>query len=424
MTSSPPSTLPLFAAGRIAGSVGSQLAAFMLPAIAVLSAGGGPLLTATLAIVQWGAFPLLAIPFGALVDRYARLRVKLGVGSDILQAVAVLSLPIALLLGHLWEVHLVVIAALVGAAAVLFDLSIMAAVNEQYEGATADKANSYTSMARNVGLLVGPVAGGTLVQLVGPTAAMSSAAACFFLSAVGITLSLGRKRQQSTTTGLSSNPATTGALAGLKFLRTQPTLLAFAVFSGCLNLGMQWIQANYYVFAYRELGASPLGVGICFAVGAAFGIWAALSAPKIIARWGLYTPMAISGVLTLLGWAALLLAVPFLYLGLALSSVLVSLSLPVVFVAQAAARRELAPSELQGRIYAAMTLVAFITVPLGYLAGGLIGEFISVMAALYSGLAVIALGLLAGLVAINRARNLANLGLTAEPADASSKTNV
>ena len=171
--------------GQLVSVLGDMIHSVALP-FQLLALGGGAvelgIWSATLSI----SFLIFSLIGGALSDRFPRraliLAGDLGAGL-VVSAVAVLAA-----LGQLRFEHLYVAAALFGAVEAFFLPSLMAIIPELVPGEILQSGNALRAMTRQIGFLVGPVAGGLLVATAGLPFAFAVDGATFFFSFIAFAI--------------------------------------------------------------------------------------------------------------------------------------------------------------------------------------------------------------------------------------------
>jgi predicted MFS family arabinose efflux permease len=178
----------------------------------------------------------------------------------------------------------------------------------------------------------------------------------------------------------------TEIFAGLNFVVRHPVLRKIAACTGTANFFSSITFALEIIFLVRVLHVRPAYTGLIVAAGSIGGIVAGLLS-GVLARWIgsariIWVSMLGFGSLALLlplaepGWRLSLFAVG--VLGFSFSAVLYN-------VAQVSYRQAICPPELLGRMNAAMRWIVWGTLPLGSLAGGVLGTLIGVRPALWVG---------------------------------------
>jgi MFS family permease len=373
--------------GHSVSELGNQVTLFVLPTIAVLTLGASPLGVALIGVGQFLAYPLFGLHAGVAADRRDRRRVM--VTSDLARMLIVASVPLAAAVLDLRLWMLLAVTVLVGAFGVYFDVAAQAFLPDLLPEDQVTRANARLTLSSNAALLLGPALGGVVVAVFSPPDALWIDAATFAVSAAAM-LALGRRLRRTTHPALVAPvPATSGWREGLSFLWSRPPLRALTLCTATGNLGLQIVQANYYVFAYRVLGVSAAVVGVVFAVGAAVGMLGAASTESLLRR--VPTVPLLTATTALTGGSWLLVAAGrhgHAVAALAAGCVLLSATLPIYNIAQLSYRQRTAPRELQARVHAASRTLTWTTIPVGYLIGGLLGDAASPLLGVYVGAAV------------------------------------
>jgi predicted MFS family arabinose efflux permease len=144
----------------------------------------------------------------------------------------------------------------------------------------------------------------------------------------------------------------------------------------------------YVLFAVRDLGLSPAAVGAIAACGGAGSFVGALAAGRALARFGpratLVAGFGLGGALQLLvplaHGPALVAA-----LYLAAAQVFGDALMTVGFVNDVSLRQSIVPDRLLGRVSATANVLGVAATPVGALAGGILGQFVSPRAAMAAG---------------------------------------
>src|SRR6185312_10013 len=111
--------------GQTVSTLGTNISALALPLL-VLALTHSPALAGLLAAARQLPYLLLSLPAGALVDRWDRKRTM--IYCDLLRWLAVGSVPLAFVLGHLTLIQLYLVAFIEGTAYVLFSLAQISAL--------------------------------------------------------------------------------------------------------------------------------------------------------------------------------------------------------------------------------------------------------------------------------------------------------
>lgn len=166
---------------------------------------------------------------------------------------------------------------------------------------------------------------------------------------------------------------------GLRFALGNPNLRAQAGCTATSNFFSNVAFAILIVFLVRELGLSAGVIGLAISLGSFGSLFAAFTAMRISQRFGI-GPTSIVAVAAF-GPATLLvafaptgnLAIPFLVL----AQLVFGFTVVVYNIVQVSYRQANCPPRLQGRMNSVMRFIVWGTIPLGGLAGGVLGTTIS-----------------------------------------------
>lgn len=393
----------------LAGAVsvaGSVITSVVLP-ILVFQLTGSALSTAllsSLTVVPYLLFGLLA---GALADRIPRRRLM--VGADLLNALLLASVPVAVALGVLSMAQLYLVAFLSATLFVWFDAANFGALPTLVGHARVLEANSLVWGTSTVLSVAMPPVGALLATTLGAPLTLGFDALSYALSAVALALvpRAFSGVRQAAPPGVSALKQVQRDIGdGLSFLWQHPlvrtmTLLGFGVsFSGGAVFGL------IVVFVVRVLGLSDddprLG---WFFTAAALG---ALAATLLLPRLKRFPP----GRIYLAGlWFDLALMLLFLsssrfWLSLVLYA-LFNLVHTLIIINGITLRQVVTPEHLQSRVNATGRMIAWGGTPFGALIAGILAESLGVRVALFATCAALAVSALAALRSPLTARNLA-----------------
>jgi predicted MFS family arabinose efflux permease len=352
--------------GQAVSTVGSQLSLLAFPLL-VLSLTHSPAQAGLIGALRELPYLLLGLPAGALVDRWDRKRVM--VLCDIGRTLALGSIPLALLLGHLTLVQLYLVSLIEGALFIFFNLSVTACLpqvvaKEQLPAAVAqDQAANATSQ------LFGPSLGGlcyTLGRMV-PFLADTISYGVSVLSLLFIKTAF----QEERTAGPRSLRAE--VLEGLVWLWRQPLVRFLALLSGIFNLTGAGYTLIVIVLAQR-LHASSFAIGLILAGTGVGNILGTLVTPTIQKRFNFRQVMIGSTWVLALTWP-LFVFTPTVFL-LGVVTALSFVAVPALSVAQVSYRLSVVPDHLQGRVNAPFRIISWGCLPLGLaLAGAMLQSF-------------------------------------------------
>jgi MFS family permease len=366
-------------AAETVSQVGTQVTLLALPVLAVTVLDATPLEMGVLTALETAAFLLIGLPAGAWVDRWRRKRVL--VANDLVRAVALATLPIAWLLDVLTLPQLFVVAAVTGTATVFFDVAYQSYLPTLVERHQIVEGNGKLETSRAVAQVAGPGVTGVLLRVLGAPPLIALDAATFLLSA----LFIGRIRHTDAVPDRTGRRPLRAEIAeGLSFVVRHPLLRRIVACTGSFNLFASMTTALLVLFAIRTLGLSESAVGFVFSAGAVGGLLGAATAARfaravgegraipiaatVCAVFGTLVPLAAAGapvVLLVGGWFGS------------------SWGVVAYNVVQVSFRQRLCPPGLLGRMNASVRFIVFGTMPLGGLLGGVLGDRLGVVPALW-----------------------------------------
>ncbi|MEO6623804.1 MAG: MFS transporter [Burkholderiaceae bacterium] len=367
MSSRLPPSFSALAWANLAAQSAEQLCLAAVPIVAVLLLGAGPGQVGALATAQSLPFLLLSIPLGLLADRYSRR--GLMVWAELLRAVALLGLLVAVLLGQL-SMPLLVLLGFVGAVGTVgFSVAAPALVPALVPAPALARANGRLELARSMAYAAGPALGGALVSLAGAGAAFALATA---LSVFAVVLLL-RLREPARAPVVARHPwleLREGAAMVWQHHLLRPILLTAVAW----NFSWFVLQAAYVPYAVRQLGLNASGVGFTLAAYGVGMVVGALLAARVAAAMPFGRAIqlgplvsvlaALVMVLTLVWPSGLLAACAFFLFGAG----------PIIWTITSTTLRQIVtPHAMLGRVSSIFLTVNTGVRPLGAALGGLVG---------------------------------------------------
>ncbi len=359
-------------AGQTISFFGSAFTTLALPLTAVLVLGATPFEMGVLAAIG-GAPWFLFGPFaGVWIDRVRHRPVL--IGTDLVRALLLGTIPLAAALGVLRLGHLYLIAFPIGVASVLFEIAQQSYFPTLVTRTRLIEGNSKLSASLTVANIAAPGLAGGAIQLLTAPFAMLFDAVSFVISAV--CLSTIRTPESAPAIAVGSANVGEQIREGLRFTRDNPYIRAFTVTNVVFFFCSGIVDTVLLLYLARDLGLPAAIIGLILGVGSVGGIVGALLAAPLTARWGLGPIILWSAMLRGVGLIAIPLAgslpvgvVPVLIVG----QFVTSGSWAVYFVNQTSTRQALVPDRLLGRVNASFWMVVRGAVPLGALLGGLLG---------------------------------------------------
>lgn len=387
----------------LAGSAVTELA---LPLTAILLLRASPFQLGLLLALNSGAAAAFGLFAGAWSDR-ARRR-PLMIVADVGRALLMGAIPLAALLGVLRIEELYLITVCVGALNSLFSAAYQGFLPMLVRREQLVPANSRFEGSRVLAQVLGPGISGALIQLFTAPFAIVVDALSFLAS--GLCVWLIRDPQPRERAASRHAHLWREIGEGLRFVWTQPLIRPLLVTAVIFNLAAPILNAQVTLFATRELGISPLLLGLGFVVAGACGVLASIITGTVSARLGVGRTMTVATGLIFAGW----LLVPFVHGAMLVVMTLFAFGASVgtmgdvLFnINSASLRQAVVPDRLQGRVSASMRVLILGVQPLGALVGGALGEQIG----LRPTLVIAALGFGAGFLSmlISPARHVKRL---------------
>ncbi|MDH6133738.1 MFS family permease [Kitasatospora sp. MAA4] len=350
---------------------GAQVTELALPLAAVAVLRATPFQVGLLVAVQYLPFLLIGLPAGAWVDRLRRRPVM--ILADLVRFAVLLAVPLASLCGALRLWLLYPVAFVIGVMTVFFDLAAQSFLPALVGEDRLVEGNTKLQIAQTAGQLAGPSAGGFLVQLVSAPLAILANSLGYALS--GLFLLSVRAHEEQPVRSADAPGLLAEVRDGLRYVFRHPLLRPIALSAGIGNLfglfGM--VQAILVLYAVRDLGLSPAGLGAALAVANAGMLAGSFANGRLVRRHGVGP--VIAGATFVMGFAILLLplaskatALPVLVTTMALSGACAA----VFNVNQVSLRQSVTPAPMRGRMTATLRFVVWGVIPVGTFLGGLL----------------------------------------------------
>jgi predicted MFS family arabinose efflux permease len=380
--------------GQSVSLLGSQVTLVALPLTAVLTLHAGPTQMSALRVASTLPFLVFGLLAGAWVDRRSRLRVL--TLSSLGQALLLAVIPALALAGGLRMELVYAIAFLVGILTVLFDVAYQAFLPSLVPSESLVDANSRLETSRSLVQVIGPSAGGLLVQVLTAPLAILADVASFLFAALTL---------RTIPDPEAAAPAAQRASLlhevreGLGALLGHPVLRAIAATTTLNNLTVAIATPVLFLYLVRTLHLTPTLVGVALAVNGLGGVGGAIAGAGASRRLPVPAILALGlflgGVGTLLvasavGSASLVVAILFA------GEAALGFALPFFNINQLSLRQSLTPARLQARVHASSRTLTWGAVPVGAVIGGILGEHIGLRPTLVvSGVGTVAVALVA-----------------------------
>ncbi len=356
--------------GQLVSWIGTEVTGIVLPLI-VLSLTGSYAQAGTLAAMRGFVYIALALPAGALVDQWDR-RVVMMIG-NIGSGVAMGSVCIAMLFGHLTLIQLYIVGLVEGGFFVFTNLARFAAIprvvpKEQFPAAAAQ-----ISVADNVALLIGPSLGGLLYQIAGALLTFFADAISYFINALALFF-ITAKLQEDKEENKEKVSLPANVREGIVWLWHQPTLR----FLNFLTAGRTIITSGLYliiIWIAKQHHSSSFVIGLIFAFGAVGGLVGSLFASRIHKYFNFRTLLLITTGLNCLIFACYAFAYNDVLLGF-VTAIFYSI-VPVYEVTTGTYSANIIPNNIRGRVLSLTRLIVLASLSFGYVFTGWLIQYFS-----------------------------------------------
>lgn len=235
-----------------------------------------------------------------------------------------------------------------------------------------DKANAYLSVADNLVDVLGPVAGGLLVGLLGAPNALWLDAGSFFISAFCLYLVARDRLVFRFCRDVSLRSLVSDFREGAVYVFRQRVLRYCCLLFAVTNLGLTIFTANLMFFLLDRLALDSAEVGVTLGLAGIGAIAGSLAAPFVGRHVGAGILIVIATVISGLGIVLLLWFRHPLLVAALWGGVLATNS--IVVVTFFTLRQRIVPTELLGRAVATSRFISFLAIPIGSLLGGWLVE--------------------------------------------------
>ena len=359
--------------GKLVSATGSQMTQLAFPLL-VLALTQSAAIAGLAGALRMLPYLLLSLPAGALVDRWDRRRVMLLCDSG--RALALGSIPLALLLGHLSVLQICLVAVVEGTLFVFFDLAEVAVLpgivtQEEMPAAVAQ----YISLTDGVTMLLGPALGGALFAIGRMVPflldAVSYAASVLALWRVELPKQIAPDEQANPLNWRTMRDDIAAGVVWLWRQRTVRALTALLAAGNCLVAG----EALLVIVLAERLHATAPEVGLTLGLGGCGAVFGALLAERVVRRLTFAQAFIGGSWLVALIWLLYAVAPTAFALGLVMAGL--GAVYAVINVAQYSYRMSLIPDALQGRINSIIRLMLYGSLPLGLAVAGFLIEHVS-----------------------------------------------
>ncbi|HVH14873.1 MAG TPA: MFS transporter [Candidatus Angelobacter sp.] len=388
---------------------GSQFTGLALPLTAVIILGATVLQLSILNFVGSVSWLLFGLGVGVWVDRHRKRRIM--VTSNIFRGSLLALIPIAAVLGliaNLGIFFLYVIGFFVGFLQVFYDITYQAFLPSLVRRDQLVEGNSRLQASASTAQVAGPTLAGIVIGIITAPIAIAIDACSFFASA----FSLSRIRTEEDLAlekmlrvpGPGERSFWIDLKEGLGVVLRDARLRMIAGCTGTSNFfstAFQTILPLYFLLRAPDgLGVSTsliaVTLGIIFSVGSIGAIVGVVIATRTAEKIGVGPAIIASALIFGLGGVPYYLSgslvtnplfsvaglnINWNIIAIMAGQFVISIGVVVYNINQVSLRQALVPIRLQGRMNATMRFLVWGTIPLGALAGGLLGTFLGLRTA-------------------------------------------
>ena len=356
-------------AGETVEWVTDGISALGIPTIAIKLFSAGPLQMGILTALEYLGYPVLGLLAGVWVDRWRRKPVL--IWTNIVQVIALASIPAAFLVGVLSFYQLFLVTLVMSVTVVFFNMAYTAYLPTLIDHSDLVEGNSKLETSSSLATVIGPSIAGALIKMVGAAQSIAADALGTLIAAIAI-LSIRKPEPQSL--HKAERRFWHELREGITSVSDNPSLRIILATTIILNFGNYMYFAQFYLFIYNELKLSYQAAGIVVAMGAAGAVIGAISAPTLFKRLGvgpsLIFALLINGVGRLMIPTSTYGSTPIFF---QLFWLFASIGIPIYNIDQVSFRQAIVSDEFQGRMNATMRTFGYGGLVLGALIGGVLG---------------------------------------------------
>jgi MFS family permease len=341
--------------GQLVSNIGSQVSQLAFPLL-ILALTHSPAQAGIAAALRALPYLILSLPAGALIDRWDRKLVM--IICDVGRALALGSIPVALLFGRLTIAQIFIVTTIEGTLFVFFNIAEVACLPRVVARDQLPAANSQYAATDGIMTIIGPPVGGALYA-VGSMFPFLTDAISYTASVISL-LFIKTNFQEKRTA--SQRRLWIEIREGLSWLWHQPLIRFIAILTGGNNLISAGLMLLLIVLGQR-LHASSVSIGLIFTIAGIGGVLGAIVAPFIQKRFTFAQVIIASSWVFGLATPLYLIAPNVFVLGLITAAAFITG--PIYNVVQLSYRSALIPDRLQGRVNSVFRLIAFGGQPIG-----------------------------------------------------------
>lgn len=359
--------------GQTFSVFGSLISRIALPFLVIYTLQATPAQIAWLRTAEIAPGMLIGLLAGVWIDRLRRK--PLMIWADVIRALLVGSIPLALWLGHLTLSQIWLVAALVSVLTVSFDVSYETYLPTLVGSEHVLEANAKLSATGSVVEVAGFGIAGALFQLAGGALTLAIDAASFVVSVV--TLAWIRKPEPEPAPGKAEESVLREAAEGLRAVAGHPLLLALTGVASLSSVFEGAMGTLYVLYVSRQLQIAPGVQGLLYATGGISSFIGAAVAARMVRSRGLGPALIQASFFGLLAIALVPAAFgPYwLVLAFLLAQQLLGDAAETIYgIHVTSLRQVVVPNALLGRVNATWRVANWLFVLAGTLASGVLAE--------------------------------------------------
>jgi MFS family permease len=350
-----------------ATSFGGQITMLALPLTAVLLLDATPAQMGILTACEALPFSLFSLHAGVFLDRMRKRPIM--IGGEAVVGVALVSIPLAALAGHLAMPQLYVVGFVLGIAFVLVGSASQVYLTQIAGRERLIAANSLFVASESAAKLTGPGLAGLLIQWLSAPLAILFDCLTFMASLLFLTRMRDVEQAPVRVPGARVWPE---IREGLALVLGHPILRPLTLVSTSWFVVFQGWGTLQTLYATRDLGLTAGQLGVAHLIGGVGALLAAATARHVTRRIGTGVPILIGVGCSAFAWltAAFIPRNDLALLSLGATLFLFDFGTTFYWINYASLRQAVTPDGMLGRMTATMRFFTVAAAPLGALAAG------------------------------------------------------
>jgi MFS family permease len=364
----------------VVSAAGSGIGAGALPIVAVIVLHASAFQVVLLAALSAAASAIIALPFGAAIE-YRRKRPVM-ICADLVRFSALLSVPLADVLGWLTFTQLCVVGICQTAATIAFTSASGANLKARTDSGNRMSANSRFETVNWISQAAGPPAGGGLISVAGAIATLVADGTSFLLSALAVSF-MGDPEQAPPERSPQRN-SRAEIVSGWHYIFARQGLRALFYNAMLFGGTVMMTSPLLAVFMMRDLSFGPFDYTLALGIPCLGGVAGSWLSPRLTARFGQRAVLLGSGILRT-PW---MLVLPFAATGVPGLAMIVAAETGLLLAAGvfnpsfATYRMNATDDGFMSRVAISWSVSSKFVQPVFILASGLLVEVISIRAVL------------------------------------------